>query len=52
MKTDKALAVELACSVFNAMATVKPVSGQDIHTILADCYSEVCALPESPEIEE
>ncbi len=58
MKTDKELAVELACSALNAMATmrpspsIKPLSGQDIINILNECYSAVCALPEYPEIKE
>ncbi len=58
MKTDKELAVELACSALNAMATmrpsqsIKPLSGQDINNILNECYSAICALPKYSEIKE
>lgn len=58
MKTDKELAVELACSALNAMAimrpspSIKPLSGQDINNILNECYSAICALSEYPEIKE
>ena len=49
-KTDKELAVELAVSAIQAMAQLKqntphqPLSGNDIKSILKDCYSAVCEL--------
>lgn len=49
-KTDKELAVELTASALQAMAQLRqniphqPLSGNDIKSILKDCYSAVCAL--------
>ena len=48
-KTDKELAVELACAALNAMATMhpnspKPLSGNDIQNILTTCYDSICSL--------
>lgn len=49
-KTDKELAVELAVSAIQAMAQLRqntphqPFSGNDIKSILKDCYSAVCEL--------
>lgn len=52
-KTNKELAVKLACSALGAMATIRssadiaptPLTGNDIQNILNDCYSAVCSLP-------
>ena len=43
-KRDKQLAVELACAVINSMKIVKPITGDDVNSILEDCYSAVTSL--------
>lgn len=49
-KSNKELAVELAVSAIQATAQLKqnsphqPLSGNDIRSILQDCYSAVCEL--------
>lgn len=52
MKSDKELAVELACAVIQAVSRhnqgtqlpKKPISGDDISIILKDCYQSVKSL--------
>ncbi len=52
MKSDKELAVELACAVIQSMShhnqgaqlPKKTISGNDIHNILKDCYQSVALL--------
>lgn len=51
-KTDKELAVELACATLNAIAAMrpnspKPLSGTDIQNILNNCYTSICSLEDS-----
>ena len=51
-KTDKELAVELACAALNAMGTMrsnslKPLSGNDIQNILTTCYNSIRSLDTS-----
>lgn len=51
-KSNKELAVELACAVVKAMAihnnnstaVKKPISGEDIDNILKNCYQSVKSL--------
>ena len=52
-KSDKELAVEIACAVIQSAALraqvsslpVKPLTGDEIRSILSDAYSAVSALP-------
>lgn len=52
-KSDKELAVDLACAVIQSAAIraqastvpVKPLTGEDVRKILSDCYSAVSSLP-------
>lgn len=52
-KTDKELAVELACSAMIAAAVKsnapKPIDANFIHAILYDCYESVSSLPPKKE---
>ena len=48
-KSDKELAVELAVAVINSIpkmqpGNMKPLSGQDIRSVLSDCFSAVKQL--------
>lgn len=50
-KSNKELAVELACAALNSMssrqgALVRPLTGDDIEQILNDCYFAICSLDE------
>lgn len=52
-KTNKELAVELACASLIAMShmnTQKPLSNTDIKNVLNDCYTLVSNLPKDSEI--
>lgn len=51
-KTDKELAVELACACINTIRgnqtpTHKPLSTSDIDSILRDCYQSIQSLEDS-----
>ena len=51
-KTNKELAVELACASLIAMSNMnapKTLSSTDIKNVLYDCYSLICDLPTYPE---
>ena len=52
-KTDKELAVELACAAMVAAAikstAPKPVDGCFVDSILRDCYDSVSSLPDREE---
>lgn len=53
-KTNKELAVDLACAAIHAIASAstsprKPFSGDDLKNILQDCYTFVSELPEDPD---
>lgn len=49
-KSNKELAVSLACAALNFMsnqnpnAVKKPLSGEDIKNLLSDCYRAICDL--------
>ena len=52
-KSNKELAVELACAALHAMSNMsqsqKIFSGTDIQNILNECYSFVTNLPETKD---
>lgn len=52
-KSNKELAVELACAALHAMSNMnqsqKALSGTDIQNILNECYSFVTDLPENKD---
>ena len=52
-KTDKELAVELACAAMIAAAiksaAPKPIDGHFVDSILRDCYDSVASLPDCEE---
>ena len=43
-KSDKELAVELACAVLEKMNVIKPITGKQVDDILKDCYRSVLSL--------
>lgn len=52
-KTDKELAVELACATLIAVAlksnSPKQINANDVHNIVTDCFKEIINLPDSQE---
>ena len=52
-KSNKELAVELACAALHAVSNInqsqKALSGTDIQNILNECYSFVTDLPENKD---
>lgn len=43
-KSDKELAVKLACAVLDAMKVVKPITGEQVDGVLKDCYQSILSL--------